>query len=193
MSFSGSLRQIRNHQDIGFADSINQDMEFWRQRVGREDSRAQTPSLFTSREMDTLPMNPFRDSGGMLPFGARGVSPRTGDTSLGVLKPDLAAYRAAVQPLTRTAQPNVWHLPSAFNRPTTANSEALPEIRAMRGMARIAAFTSPADSIGFGSPRGAYTKPSDKFESPNSRISAPFRRVLPRSKLDAKMWAQSPG
>ena len=100
---------------------------------------------------------------------------------------------ALVQPLTRTAQPNVWHLPSAFNRPTTANSEALPEIRAMRGMARIAAFTSPADSIGFGSPRGAYTKPSDKFESPNSRISAPFRRVLPRSKLDAKMWAQSPG
>ena len=58
----------------------------------------------------------------------------------------------------------------------------------MSGAARIAAFTSPADSIGFGSPRGAYTKPSDKFESPNSRISAPFRRVLPRSKLDAKMW-----
>ena len=64
---------------MAFADSFSQDMDFWRQRVRKEAGRHETPSTFTSTNLQDLPRNPtFHDSGGML-LG-KGGSPRAGDT-----------------------------------------------------------------------------------------------------------------
>ena len=61
-----AFRSIRDHSHMRFADSFTQDMDFWRQRVNREEDRRTTISPFAGDGLDDLPRNPFRDSGGML-------------------------------------------------------------------------------------------------------------------------------
>lgn len=128
-----AFRSIRDHSHMGFADSFSQDMDFWRQRIDKETTRIHTPSSFSQDALRDLPRNPFRDSGGML-LG-QGVSPRQGPTQLGVLAPDLAAYRASV-----IKTPWNHELPRHF--PTTpyglisrAGLASSPESRAARGAA----------------------------------------------------------
>ena len=100
-----------------FADSFTQDMDFWRQRVAREETCRVKPSAFAGDALDSLPHNPYKDSGGML-LGA-GVSPRHEPTPLGVHAPMLAAYRAAITPtMQKTAVvPNTWHLSATTTAP----------------------------------------------------------------------------
>ena len=84
-----SFRSIRDASHLSYADSFTQDMDFWRQRVQKEQGRQVTPSLFSGEALHDLPRNPFKDSAGMLK--GNGVSMRSGATELatelGVLKP----------------------------------------------------------------------------------------------------------
>ena len=133
-----AFRSIRDHQDMRFADSYTQDMDFWRQRVDKEETRrVAAPSPFTSDALADLPRNPFKDSAGML-FG-KGVSERREETPLGVLVPGLAAYRAAVTPTMRTARPNAWHLMYQAPYHLAPTESFSPEARAVRGAMRLAA------------------------------------------------------
>ena len=51
-----AFRSIRDHQDMRFADSYTQDMDFWRQRVDKEETRrVAAPSPFTSDALADLP------------------------------------------------------------------------------------------------------------------------------------------
>lgn len=128
-----------SQSNMRFADSFTQDMDFWRQRVVKEEGRRQKPSSFTSNALAELPRNPFRDSAGML-LG-KGVSPRQDDhTALGVLVPDLAAYRSAVTETTRSPSPNSWHLgaQTPYHLSASMSSDAFsPQSRAMRGAERL--------------------------------------------------------
>jgi len=184
-----AFRSIRDHSHMGFADSFTQDMDFWRQRIDKETTRIHTPSSFSQNALRDLPKNPFRDSAGML-LG-QGVSPRRGDTQLGVLAPDLAAYRAAV-----TKTPWNHELPRRF--PSTPHglvslraglsSSAGVETRAARGALAL----QPMDWRPVSRPPPAY-ETNLLIEAPNNRICASLRRGMPRARLDARMYAPSPG
>ena len=212
-----AFRSIRDHSNMRFADSYTQDMDFWRQRVDKEETRrVAAPSPFTSEALADLPRNPFKDSAGML-FG-KGVSERRGETPLGVLVPDLAAYRAAVTPTTRTARPNAWHLMYQAPYHLAPTESFSPEARAVRGAMRLA----PEPSTYRPPPQYEkvrcillnyaklcviqHTQPSSLplpsfpvcpqhllIEAPDQRICASLRRGMPRSRLDARMYAPSPG
>ena len=187
---SMAFRRIRDHSQMGFADSFSQDMDFWRQRINKETNRIQTPSAFTRESLADLPRNPFRDSGGML-LG-NGVSPRHGDTQLGVLAPDLAAYRSAV-----SRSPSPWSLPSTPCGLVTMRAQALsptptlsPESRAAKGAMALQSLTA-TQNVG-ARPLSSYES-NLLIEAPNQRVNASLRRVMPRSRLDARMYAASPG
>lgn len=190
---SGAFRSIRDHSNMRFADSFTQDMDFWRQRVDKEDGRLTRQSSFTTDALAGLPRNPFRDSAGMLK--GEGVSPRNApdDRWVDVLSPNLAAYRAAVVPVTvATARPNAWHLGAQApyhlaGGPLMTGSFSNPAARAMRGAERL---RDPAEE------RVAAPKEYEKhliIEAPHQRICASLRRGMPRSRLDARMYAASPG
>ena len=167
-----------------------------------------------------------------------GVSPRKESTPLGVLAPDLAAYRAAVTPTTQIpmSRPNAWHLAATVPYHLSQSASLSPEARAMRGAAvlqgdpaastfaaekhyqkvrarpcahaRRAAKSRPlarppllpapcacphgSDSRSIVAPRA--TRPQHLLiEAPDMRICASRRRIQPRSRLDARMYAPSPG
>jgi len=183
-----AFRGQRFHDSMPFADSTSQDMDFWRQRCKLETQRSATPSSFGTQQLESLPRNPFKDSAGML-FG-RGVSPRIGESPLGALAPDLAAYRASVpnSPL-RPSAPNgsiphpFWQIP----RTQVLGTGGSPEERAARGASRL------------NTPHLAPTRAPVSFErqlhyeQPHTRIAAPIRMVQPRARLDARMYSASPG
>ena len=130
-----AFRQVRDHSNMPFADTFSADTQFWRQRVQKEQRRANEPSLFAEQNLRGLPANPFRDSAGML-LGP-GVSRRDGPTPLGVLAPQLAAYRSAVQSSPRafgvlTGRPA--HNP-AFAHVPASPVDSSPAARANRGAA----------------------------------------------------------
>ena len=189
-SDSMAFRRIRDHSQMGFADSFSQDMDFWRQRIDKETTRIHTPSAFTRQSLSDLPRNPFRDSGGML-LG-KGVSPRYGDTDLGVLAPDLAAYRAAVN-----RSPSPWTLPGTPIGLVTMRANAMSPTPSLSPESRAAKGAMALQPLSAGP--GAGSRPLSSYESnllieaPNQRVNASLRRVMPRSRLDARMYAASPG
>ena len=186
-----AFRSIRDHSQMGFADSFSQDMDFWRQRIDKEMTRVQTPSSFNRDALRDLPRNPFRDSGGML-LG-QGVSSRRADTPLGVLAPDLAAYRSAVSG-ERLRSPSPWVLPGtpfglvSMRRELDVVPSLSPESRAARGAMAL----NPLTTTSMERPMTAY-ETNLLIEAPNQRVNASFRRVMPRSRLDARMYSPSPG
>jgi len=194
-----AYRSIRDHSNMRYADSFTQDMDFWRQRIDKEEGfhmegrrhMGVSTGAFATSNLDPLPRNPFKDSAGML--HGDGVSPRREHTALGVLSPDLAAYRAAVIAATHSARPNSWHLgnqapyhlASSMSLPSTAS----PQARAMRGAERLR--LAPANVEEFRAP-----KQFEKhliIDAPNQRVCASLRRGMPRSRLDARMYAHAPG
>ena len=212
------FRGIRDHSHMRFADSYAQDMDFWRQRVSKEQDRAATPSAFNSETLRDLPCNPFKDSAGML-FGS-GVSQRRAETPMGVLNPNLASYRAAVTPTTyiaNAARPNSWSLGIAPYRVGAGS----PQERADRG-AQMLQTTRPFSSSyrteqEYQKVRACPTRarppraPPDVecsrlclraprslrwqhllIEAPDMRICASRRLGMPRARLDARMYAPSP-
>lgn len=219
-----SFRSIRDHSHMRFADSYTQDMDFWRQRVGKEEGRMSTPSAFAGDTLRDLPRNPFKDSAGML-LGT-GVSPRNMNTSLGALSPNLASFRAATS--SRTVQPSTWHLSAASPYHLRNAGSISPEDRAMKGAlrllpppstappfrpvkqyekvcplstcetrghthTRIASAVRPPVSC---APRAPSPCPPTQhliIEAPDQRICASLRRGMPRSRLDARMYAATPG
>ena len=60
MAFKGE----RFHDSLPFADSSTQDMNFWRQRLGKEHQRIATPSSFGGDSLSNLPCNPYNNSAG---------------------------------------------------------------------------------------------------------------------------------
>ena len=180
-----AFRSIRDHSHMRFADSFTQDMDFWRQRVGKEGTRLQTPSSFAGDTLADLPRNPFKDSAGML-LGA-GVSPRMMETPLGALSPNLASFRAATE--TRTVQPNTWHLPGATPYHLPVSGQFTPEMRAMKGALRL--LPPPPPTAPAYQPSKMYEKHLI-IEAPDQRICASLRRGMPRARLDARMYAASP-
>lgn len=209
MAFHG----IRFHDSIGFADSSTQDMSFWRQRVDRENARIERPSqLFTSANMtlQDLPRNPFQNSAGML-YG-RGTTARAETTPLGLINPDLAAYRATVpsSPMARQFA-NGGTLPFVENAPDPARSAAsrpywqIPKTPNHYGHHALgAADGCVSDRVARGAARlepieRLPTRPPNAFEkhllveAPRQNIGAPMRKVMGRARLDARMYAPSPG
>ena len=193
-----AFRQQRFHDHMPFADSYSQDMEFWRQRVHREAERDVTTPSFNKSTLDHLPCDPFMNSAGMLK--GPGVNPRMKNTALGVLAPDLAAYRAVV-PNSPMARPPIFDRPGPqIQRPywqiartpySLGASDLSPAHRAALGAARFAA-TAPTEPM-TRAPAAFVNQGLTFFESPNQRICASIRRGMPRARLDARMYAASPG